>query len=211
MPTTYPTAAEVTDRCAELGFTAPAGVDSILAAVIADWKRQTGYRDFLTTGADADYTYDPPYLIRDYVLDLERGFVSFTAIEINGTELTETDDYDLLPLDVTAASIAAGGAGWREVRFKTHPGDKQASVTITRTARLYAVIPGDVYQAILDEAAGRCYSMSSAAGAGISSVKQGAVSVTYDSTADSMGRTGFARIAAAQFENTVWRYKRMVI
>lgn len=205
MPTIYPTTAEVQAKCTALGFTAPSDAESILNAVVADFENMTGYRPFLADAGDTTWTFDPPYKAKDLTLELGGAFISITTVSIGEVELT-TDDYDLMPLNAGDESM-----GYEELRFRNHPGDVKASVEIVGRRGLYTSIPYDVFQALLDEAAGRCQVATSASGsADIQSVKQGAMSVTYGAP-DSMGRTGFAKTAAAKFDATIRKYRRMVI
>lgn len=204
MPTAYPTSSEVQTKCTEQGITAPSDIAGILAGVISDFELRTGFKPFKADDADTTWNFDPPWMAKDRTLDLQGGFVTITSIEIDGVAV-DSDDYIKLPINASDES-----KGWTEIRFEDHPGFVGASVEIVGRRGLYTSIPYDVFQAILDEVVGRCSMTGASASNDIQSVKQGQMSVTYGAP-DSMGRSGFAKGAAARFDAVVNKYRRLVI
>lgn len=203
MPAAYPTEAEVSAKITELGGTVPSDLAGIVLGVIEDFERLTGFVPFLS-GGSGTWDFDPPYLAKDLTLDLAGAFTTITSVSIGESELSATA-YDKLKLNAADES-----QGWTSIRFRNHPGTTPASIHIVGVRGLYTVLPYGVYQAILDEAAGRAMNRTASSQSDVQMVKMGQMTVNYGQ-ADSMGRTGFAKSAASQFEKTIRQYARLVI
>lgn len=171
MQAAYPTVAEISSALAEQGVTVPGTLAAIVAAVIADWERKTGYKPFLGASAATTWLFDAPYLSRDFTLDFEGGFWAITSISNNDVAV-DADDYDLLPLNA-----ANDGRGWDRVRFASHPGFGRGTISVVGKRGYAEELPDDVYQALFDEMQRRAILKSQTGGEQVESVKQGGLTV----------------------------------
>lgn len=200
----YPTTADVQTFIEAMGLTAPSNLDTIVDGVVSEFERKTGYQPFLADAAATTWTFDPPYQMRGFRLNLEGAFFTVTAVEVNDTALTITDDYTLLPLN---AARFVPVRGWDELMFKSHPGTLAGSIEVTGRRGLYAALPDDVYQAIFNKAARLGISAGSASGLDVKRVKQGTREVEY-----ATGKDGEVLKLTAwddEFAATITRYVRM--
>ncbi len=194
----YPTAADVTVALQDQGLPIPSTLETLVAAVVSDFEDRTAYRPFLASDTATDRTFDPPYRVGGYILDLEGGFVTVDSIKINDQTLSATY-YDLLPLN------SEDGRGWDQVRFKCHPGFCPASIVVTGKRGLFVEVPDDAYMAILEEAMARAIPAAQQ-GTGVQKrVKQGGFEVEYDESSHLTKIDLFH----GNFEATVASYRRI--
>lgn len=189
----YPTVEEITSWYSSNGLSLPTNLQATLAEVITDFEQRTGYVPFLGSTEEADWRFDPPYRVREFVLNLEGGFWEISSIKIDGASVEYT------PLPLNAENL---GKGWNMVRFLDHPGFKLGSVVVKGKRGYSESLPDDVYAAIFNETIGRCMDAS----VGSSSVleeRQGGRTVKYGKGA------GFADDAFARFESAIYKYVRI--
>lgn len=195
----YPTTANVSAYLEEQGLTVPANLAGILAGVIKDWERRVGGGPFLAQSSSSSKTFDPPYLDREYILDLGCGFISVSGITIDSVTVASTE-YDLLPLDAPEK-----GEGYTQVRFKFHPGTLQSSVIVSGIKGRYSECPADVFDAILNQVAGKAIP-AGVQGVGVAStIKQGPV--TLNVGAGDSGMAGKASVWAKEYRSLVTGYR----
>lgn len=195
----YPTTANVSAHLEGQGLTVPENLSGILAGVIKDWERRIGGGPFLAQNAASSKTYDPPYRDRDYILDLECGFISVSGITIDSVTVASTE-YDLLPLDAPEK-----GEGYTQVRFKFHPGTLQSSVIVSGVKGRYSECPADVFDAILNHAAGKAIP-AGVQGVGVAStIKQGPV--TLNVGAGDSGMAGKSAAWEKEFRSLITGYR----
>lgn len=178
--TSYPSVGDLTTFLAGQGLDAPSNLEAIVKGVIAEFERGTGYKPFLAAAAAVTVTFDPPYRIKDYILDLEGAFATITAVEIDDDALTVTDDYLKLPLN---AAIEDPVRGWDEIKFLYHPGSKPASVEVTGRRGLYLALPDDVYLGLFNEMAACAIPASMQGPSMVQRIKQGGVDIEFDNEA----------------------------
>lgn len=179
MPSAYPTLAELTARMEAEGLTVPSNAQNRIYAAIERWEGLTGFKPFLGATSATARTFDPPST-NEY-LNFDGGFWAITSVVCDGDTLTETDDYDLLPLNA-----AADDRPWTALRFRRHMGSKLASIVVTGKRGYAEELPYEVYEAIMDGAIAECIAP------GIlglfvspSRIKQGQIEIESDSGAGS--------------------------
>ena len=161
----YPTGAEVKTFVSGTGVTVPTAFtfDEHAFAAIKEWERLTRYRPFLAATAAATYKYDPPgpnrtteYRGGARKLFLDRGFVSIsevrsavTVADPAGTLLVVDEDYRLWPpnanVDLEPFTV---------IDFIGARTGVPHSVTVKGIAGYSILLTADVYQAVLELAAG---------------------------------------------------------
>lgn len=176
MQSDFASVEEISNALIEQGVTPPSGLASIRAAVIRDWNLKTDYVPFLGAANVTEHTYDPPFKIRDFTLDLGGGFWQVDSVALNGTVLTAGTDYDLLPLD--AANL---GRGWDKLRFRNHPGYAPSSIVIEGKRGYAENLPDDVYEATSNEMCRRAVAKSQdAIASDLQEIKQGPVTIKLE-------------------------------
>ena len=168
MPDTYaayPTATEVKTFVVGAGVVVPAAFsfDPHSFAASKEWERLTRYRPFLAAAADATYKYDPPgpnrtteYRGGARKLFLDRGFVSISEVrsavtgqDTSGTLLVVDDDYRLWPPNATVDLEP-----FTIIDFIGARTGVPHSITVKGIAGYSILLTADVYQAVLELAAG---------------------------------------------------------
>lgn len=191
----YPLASDVSALVAQMGASDLGDMSFVLDAAIQRFEALTGYQ-FVAESVDSEATYDPPSLVSGFVLELPCGYVSVSAVEINGAALTATE-YDLLPLNA-----AYYRRPYTELRFRSHPGSAPASITVTGRRGYSVECPADVKLAITRDAA--CYALTGTALGLVdaSKLKQGPVEIDTG---------GMSRLVSwrTDYEATVTRYRRV--
>lgn len=189
-----------TGRYASLGY------DAACRAAAAEFERRTGRR-FLPT---ATVELFDPVTDRNGRLSLGREWATITRVEVDGTVLTEGDDYVLEP-------YSGVGPPYRFLRFLTVatapvPWGSLATVEVTGTRGAGSSVPDDVWQAVLQRAASILLPSvvgiltSGAAAGGIASLRLGDADVAFRApSAGSSGSMGGGWDAT--FERTVAAYR----
>jgi hypothetical protein len=116
-------------------------------------------------GESVDSTTDYRDWDQDY-LDFDGGYVSITSVTFDGVAMTENTDYRLFPARKTPKRFMLMGR---------NPGQV---VTIVGKKGYSAVLPDDVYRAVLSYGASLVWSQLNENGV-LQSVKQGDVSYSY--------------------------------
>lgn len=188
--TAWPTTTELTNRLTGLGVAStPTGVtlqDEIDAAV-GVLERITGQKPFLVESAAADYLYDPT---RRTNLALGTRWVSIDSVSISGDAQTENDDYYLKPY---------GGPYTRiEFLMPLVSDGYPLSVTVNGKRGYAATIPVEIWNAVLDYAAGRVYKTAAMAGTvalgAVTEIRQDTVDIKYAGGSAAMGQDTGSRL-----------------
>jgi hypothetical protein len=193
----HPTVADISAALAEQGITPPSGLDRIRAAVIAEWDRLTCYKPFLGASIESTFTYDPPYKIKGFELDLLGGFWQISSVKTGvtaystGTTLTQGTHYDVIPLNGDDED-----RGWGKIRFRGHPGFEPASIEIIGKRGFAEQLPDDVFDAELEEMCRRAEEKVATSTGNVTEVKQGPVTLKFEKS-------------ASRFEGADKRFKRL--
>lgn len=166
--TAYPQATDVSAFVDAAGVSIPTGFgvtqfEQVASAAVNEWERLTGYRPFLATTATASFYYDPPGPndrgesrggARRLILD--RGFTTvsevrngITTTDTAGTVLTAGTDYRLWPKNAPQDSQPYTCIDFVGVQY-----GEPDSIKVTGTAGYATAINAEVYQAVLEIAAG---------------------------------------------------------
>lgn len=149
------------------------------------WQDATGYRPFLADSVETTHYFEPD---GSKTVDLKGGFVSISAIAVNGNAITLNTGYRVMP-----PNAIANVRPITYLKFDTYyqpiwsyyaplPGN-QAPVSVTGIRGAYAVLPDTAWNAILAKA---CMDMAPdivnlVSDRGIKSWKSGTTEETYNS------------------------------
>lgn len=178
----YPDGNALAAELERLGMPAPANVDSIAAGAASEFERLTGWVPFLADSESSTVAFDPPELVPGYILDLGCAFWTVDSVSLDGSALTQSDDYVLRKMS------ASSPLGYTAIQFKFNPGGKIQSVSVTGRKGLIASIPDDVYQAILGRGVAVAASHSQVSALDASRIKQGPVEMEFGGPKDAKGR-----------------------
>lgn len=194
MPSAYPTANDLQTYLTNAGLydaDQHPDLDALSKAAATAWERVTGWIPFLSSGTDAARTFIvQPRRTDNYLprwasrrLFLQAGILSVTSITVNGTALTQGEDWDFLPR--TGAEMAPPYTDiWLNCAL--------APVVITGKWGYCETLPDDVRQIILQAAAQAAFpQIEFASTGGVQSVQTLTAKVTFSG---SNGST-FARTA----------------
>jgi len=201
----YPIEADVASFFTDQGITAPTGLDKYLAAAIARFEKETGYKPFLGAAEETTVLFDAPAW--DGVLDLRGGFWDISAITTsNYPGLTaRTIDLDtevqLLPLEADGTEL-----GYNEIRFLVRVVELPGSVRITGKRGYAEKLPDDAWQAIIEGAAAMAFLKTVGTGA-VKREEIGTHKVEYDLTTAWNNKH---ESWSDTFDGTIARYRRVV-
>jgi hypothetical protein len=166
--TAYPTSTAVSAYVAAAGVSIPTGFGLTqfgyhVDAAIDEWERLTEYRPFLAATASASFYYDPPGPNRTAEsrggykrLLLDRGFTAIgevrngiTTTDTAGTVLTAGTDYRPWPKNAPSDSQPYTAIDFVSVQY-----GEPESVKVTGTAGYATAINSEVFQSVLELAAG---------------------------------------------------------
>lgn len=187
----YPAATAVSAYVAGAGVSVPTGFTSAMFdthayAAVNEWERLTDYRPFLAAMAAVSLYFDPPGPNRTTELRggyqrlvLDRGFTvisevrsGITVDDTAGTVLTAGTDYRLWPVNAPSDSQP-----YTCIDFIAVQRGEPNSVKVTGTAGYSATINAEVYQAVLELAAGHAMaSLAQGIGSGAVEWDEGDVS-----------------------------------
>ncbi len=201
----YPTEEELGTFLVAAGLASTAPDTGVLGPYIQQavdqFERSTGWVPFLEEASAHDYYFDAPEWGAS--LDLLSGFTTITAVvtgyspESSGNTLTLNEDYYLV-----AYNAALDGSPFTKIDFRSTPPSGMRSIVVTGKKGFASSIPADVYQAVLQRAAGNAAAFLYPS-ALASKIKQGPVEIDFG------GAGGRAESFGSSFQSAVSRYTRI--
>ena len=119
--------------------------EGAISAATYDWETDTGFTPFLMGTADEVRYFDPT---NSYQLNLCAGLLTLTSLEIDGTELTENEDFYLYPLQAPLERKP-----FSRVQFRVFQNGLPRTIVITGRWGYQETLTDDVKQAILRRSA----------------------------------------------------------
>lgn len=173
--TSWPTGSDVAAFLKAMDVDIDAAEAQALAdAAVEAWNDATGYHPFLSSGASETVTYDPPGTSGiPAILDLRGGFVSISAVAVDGAAQTAGTDYYPLP---------SGRVPITSLAFRTSVYGEPGSISVTGVKGYSATLSASDWLAVRGHAAAMAVQIQSAAG-GVRRVKAGPVETEFDTTA----------------------------
>lgn len=192
---TYPTATDLSVRLVATGiFSNPPTVlqqmldmESAAGAAATEWERMTGYEPFLATAtvapaADPTYHFTPDL---SCTLDLEGGFVSISAVSVNGIATTLNTEYRTMPQNAALKGkpiTYLQFTPYYRLPFPALPG-QVGSVAVSGVRGYSLTVPDDAWEAIMSIACGRMIpGVSHLFSGGLVKIKQADVEKTFAAT-----------------------------
>lgn len=213
----YPTEAQFTAYCSALGFT-PA-VTGFINSAIQTWERLTGYVPFVASSSGVAY-FDPPGSPSRLhsrhgggrVLELDTGYTEITSIKLGVTQSSPGTEVNLDYVYFLPINNEQKGLPIDALEFASPIYGPPRSIEITGTRGYTTTLPADVFQAILQLAAGEYIVtyLSSFTG-GVESVREADVAISYGSGSSASSYPGIAKQLKEQGMRTAYRYMRMAL
>lgn len=202
--TSWPVAADLTNRLTALGTSLPAGLTAaeVIDRAVEEWERRTKWMPFLAETSDSTTYFD----YYGGTLDLKGGYVAFTSVTVNidtgyaGEVLAANDAYHALP------SHADGvGRPYTELLFQDPPQRLARSVKVVGKRGFAVTIPFDAWEAVLDWAVRYVLTFAAGTQGQVVEFQQDTVKKKFASTSGD----GTADRLKDNFECAVGRYKRL--
>ena len=219
--TQYPAAADLLSFLRASGMLRGLPADGIptyeilgyaLASAIGEWERVTKWQPFAADAAPSARVFDSPL---SAILDLEGGVVDAPTVMIGTSAYTLGQQYTMGPKNALARGLPvmfldfsplSSPQGYGYSNSLGYLPSGRLTVSVTGTWGYCKVIPPDVRQAILQEAA--CQLAPSLAIARFG----GLVSWTEEGVSENYGRAQYSDMAdsgAKAFQNAAMRYRRI--
>lgn len=162
----------------ELDASQMASLGGILSGVIAQWEKDSGWMYFVSSGAGVVHRYS---CNGDAILPLDCGIITLASVVVDGVTLTENTDFELWPYNRSPK---------KEIRFRTIPWCDPRGIVVTATWGYAATCPADVFLEIQKACGAELMertrvSSSVEEGGDAASLKQGPVTIEFDSSSGS--------------------------